>query len=785
MKYKRKQKIYDLNAMTTVESFNEIACKAFYGTYKKPHTNKFYFTNFLSDTEEGMNELKNLVHLNKKRCLISAPTGSGKTYGFVLDVFNEDCTNHDPNVIDIKALLVPTRSQSEQAAQEYKILKSIVGDKENYRGIDFTKNKKYVLVYDKVSDMIAAIEYAKATSKKIHVTLVIDECHTLTSAKYRGEALDTVLDLENMILEDSGTVFYVTATPIMMAWQQFDEFLFFEKINNKPMFDSLNLYVNTNKRKTKDFIKDVVTPKEKGFLRINDKDMQKLLQAELSDNGFKTYIVNGDEKQYYTDENGNVIYENEFLNSVINMSLLIDSNFTITTGILDAGQNLKGVGNKQNKDKYYCAYFCITGIQDLNIVDSYQFANRIRYHVDSYNIIYNNVDIYNKNRQIVKDFKDLESMFSCVMFYLKTDLECARDVANREKKKLQLQGRYDKYDFAKERNEKLHYKNILTDRDDTYGDSVEFKDNDFIIHFNYLFNYIFIQYMKQLFYHFDKFVEQLEKIFHIKVNVINNVPSASLKNAETVQQSKQKLLDLSQDDDFINHYYDTKYKEYTNNRFFKEATYFMRTGIPLKEAIKMSCTLSEIQITKKKNDCTYEFIQNKFDYQHYSKLKKIFNGEIKFIDLKQSDIKDEIGTVLLNESYVNKLKSMLKIGIPFENALKVKPIDVSKYIEQYTVIENNIRYLHDQQSLNTTSGNAQYTILNYVIQDLGFNLNGSNRIKITKDRINTLITLIDKDVKTTCSEKQILKMLKQIFEVWNTNKNKNWYLDLISLKLKH
>lgn len=43
----------------------------------------------------------------------------------------------------------------------------------------------------------------------------------------------------------------------------------------------------------------------------------------------------------------------------------------------------------------------------------------------------------------------------------------------------------------------------------------------------------------------------------------------------------------------------------------------------------------------------------------------------------------------------------------------------------------------------------------------------------------------DKDIKTTCSEKQVLKMLKQIFEVWNTNKNKNWYLDLISLKLKH
>ena len=72
MTYKRKPKIYDLNAMSTVELMAKIACMAFYKTYVKPHKNKFYFTNFLSDNADGMDELRKLVHLDRKRSLVSA-----------------------------------------------------------------------------------------------------------------------------------------------------------------------------------------------------------------------------------------------------------------------------------------------------------------------------------------------------------------------------------------------------------------------------------------------------------------------------------------------------------------------------------------------------------------------------------------------------------------------------------------------------------------------------------------------------------------------------------------
>lgn len=78
---------------------------------------------------------------------------------------------------------------------------------------------------------------------------------------------------------------------------------------------------------------------------------------------------------------------------------------------------------------------------------------------------------------------------------------------------------------------------------------------------------------------------------------------------------------------------------------------------------------------------------------------------------------------------------MLRIGIPFREALKVKPNDVAKYIQQYIAIENNKRYLNDPSNLNTTGGNTQFVILNYVINNLGFDVNKTNRIKITNDRL--------------------------------------------------
>ena len=86
--------------------------------------------------------------------------------------------------------------------------------------------------------------------------------------------------------------------------------------------------------------------------------------------------------------------------------------------------------------------------------------------------------------------------------------------------------------------------------------------------------------------------------------------------------------------------------------------------------------------------------------------------------------------------------------------------------------------------MNTTGGNTQFVILNYVINNLGFDVNRKNRIIITDDRLSELKALISQQVKTTCSDKKLLNTLKQIFETWETKKKKNGYFYLVSLKEK-
>ena len=77
-----------------------------------------------------------------------------------------------------------------------------------------------------------------------------------------------------------------------------------------------------------------------------------------------------------------------------------------------------------------------------------------------------------------------------------------------------------------------------------------------------------------------------------------------------------------------------------------------------------------------------------------------------------------------------------------------------------------------------------FIILNYVINNLGFDVNKTNRIKITNDRLSELKALISQQVKTTCSDKKLLNTLKQIFETWNIKNKKNGYFYLVSLKEK-
>ena len=122
--------------------------------------------------------------------------------------------------------------------------------------------------------------------------------------------------------------------------------------------------------------------------------------------------------------------------------------------------------------------------------------------------------------------------------------------------------------------------------------------------------------------------------------------------------------------------------------------------------------------------------------------KKLFN------DLKGYN-KDVIGKGLRNENYIEKLKKMLKIGIPLKTSIRIPVKDISKCIREYQIIENNKKYLQNPSDLLTTARQTQYWILHYIETELHFDMKCKNRILMNDDRVKQICNLIETNTKVS------------------------------------
>ena len=104
-------------------------------------------------------------------------------------------------------------------------------------------------------------------------------------------------------------------------------------------------------------------------------------------------------------------------------------------------------------------------------------------------------------------------------------------------------------------------------------------------------------------------------------------------------------------------------------------------------------------------------------------------------------------------------------------------------MKQFQIVENNKSFLKNETNINISGSQTQYLILSYVINDLNFSLTKFNRIKMTDERIEELLAIINKHQKINCTKTQLIKLLKMIFETWTVKYNKQKYLELRTLKL--
>lgn len=433
--------------------------------------------------------------------------------------------------------------------------------------------------------------------------------------------------------------------------------------------------------------------------------------------------------------------------------------------------------------RQFCAYYCIRSPRDMGFISEEQLANRIRFVTNSFNIIYGNTNLYNKKRlDQTKDFKEFPILLSQLFYLLNLEISRIQKIIDVSKEYYDAIG-YIEYEdvLSDEINALLARKDPKADRDNSFGDTLEFVNGELVVHMNFFYNYTLEVYYKQFFYHKDLFEEKLKTIFNCNVNFIEDVEPIKLKNSTKIKKIKDDILNFKDNTDFLNNYDDLKYEILYKSKVFEDCLYFVRMGMDLTNAIELCCTKSDTELNKLRNECTMKYIQDNFIKDDYDILQSVLLGKTRFATLKQSNQKDKIGTVLLNEKYKKGLQSMVKVGIALKDTIEVNT-SVNDYIKLYQAIENNLNYLSNSLKITTTAAKTQFLILEYVKTNLKFDMNGKNQIVLTDKYLDDMISMIKKQQKITYTYSNLLKLIKMIFVTWKRKYSKINTVVIVALK---
>ena len=137
------------------------------------------------------------------------------------------------------------------------------------------------------------------------------------------------------------------------------------------------------------------------------------------------------------------------------------------------------------------------------------------------------------------------------------------------------------------------------------------------------------------------------------------------------------------------------------------------------------------------------------------------------------------------DPYVKKLRKLLNVGIPIEQAIQIPLKDIQKTTKQYQVSQVNKIYIQDRNSpfLKTSVNQIQRIILDYVVEDLKFDVNGKNRIKLTDERLEDLCKRIYDLTGRGLEKKKIKRFVKMIFNFALCKVNKEKQIEIRELRI--
>lgn len=723
--------------------------------------NTYFYSRKIGDNLANREVLDDLLDKENELNLIISHAGSGKTYEFMM--------NERQFV-----LFVPYVYQVKQVASEY-----------SKKGIDVlgvSGGTNFQEVKDKMNEntkLVATIDLFKEVKEFFGIKkVVVDEAHKLVlDSDFRG----CLRQIEENY--DGLDIIYISATPDPLMYLHFDNVVAFEQYE-KDVFPNSYRFIKIKSNFEKALLKVIKENKARGIktlVRINSKKIAKNLIKELDKMNFTFGIINRDEKniKFKDEETGEITYDNELTNYIINKSILPNYDVYFTTQICDQGINLEGIenGSLEELESIYCVF-----LKDDTVLDDIiQFESRIRNKYHKFNIMV--VD-----REEVKEVKPLNSLVS----NFHTVIEKTKE--NYDSLKSFYRETLGEEQALKELKNSLNYR-ALDKTIGTINSCMSIDDNfNISIDLKVFYTYVYSFYSNQFFYNTDElrpFIsdnweddyiidESEEEVEHITLSrkeqkeILSEVVRLKdiCDNELSLNRERKELLNLLEDDFksemrdlerflLVNKDNEEEQKRVKEEVFDIMATQSVKTIRETKEAILFNQLKEEFTINPVNFDEECEFIskveelkklllEENFTYRirldkrnllHYriiqlpnieKLLRELFLSEFDFVDL------------------LNKVSSFEEIGFIISS-------------KQY--IDNNNRYLKGMKMLGGRAAEEQL----FIIKTIG-KFENKDKNYIDDEKIKNLKKKMDrhfstKDTKADYKVEDIDKVLKKIFKI--------------------
>jgi len=751
--------------------------------------------------------------------LLIGPTNSGKTFSMA-KAFKEtnmldNKTEDKPYATYLNILAVPTRSQAQQVAQAYPDLACIVGDSKGFKDYDLTKVHNYVVVYDKLTELL------ESYTSNLVVRLVIDEAHNLVSAyNYRRKTVDNIEKLQTKIVNDGGTVVHMTATYQIMAYQKYDRLISLEPEQDyEANTEKVTIIKNASKQKYEDFVfnylKDV-----RGIVRYNNLKVNTEIVANLQELGKTVGIVSSQEKGWKEDEAGNIKYYNETVDAIINEEKLANTDIVLSTSILDCGTNITDVKGQNNYD--YKSIFCIPDEKNVDIMNIEQFFNRLRFRNNQYVILIDNQDkptkvttekdkdgkevevtvnkqflslntiIANNKNKVLKNVEYFKKSVEALKFKYTTDiyeelLEIEEDRTKYPKNdgsfkrinKVALRTEFESqaaYEYNGERNDLgcIYLEKDLTVQYNTKA--VYYKS--------------YTQFTKQYYTHQDKLIEDLETIFNKEIEVIEVTNIDSFLDTTIIDTKvKEVLATILKDEDLQLQITNKKITDedvrgIIRTELYKEVVELVKLGISLTEAITSVITLDEKEIKEIKNDKVKDILKTLTKKENII-LTNILKDEAIIEKIQEEDQKLKIENIV-NSKYFTLISKAVQMGDTVSEIVKVitkvdKDKEIKEYLTNKQYTDNNNRYLVSPDTLAGKIGIVQKIILTYILKP---GTTEPKRMKLTETTLTPLVEEINKAVGEQYTTRKVSNLITNMFNTYNVKYKGRVVKEVVELKLK-